>query len=143
MVRIFSKSKRYIDELKSTMNIKNKTDSHKIESLYQGRSRLIKSRNTLTILRVIFFISLYASIVSSVTSMFNILPVLSELLTTIFKFLGIIGTSFSLIMVIVLGHSIRNYNRDIATIESHILSIYVKHDKSTTEDFDMLMRKIK
>lgn len=143
MVRIFSKSKRYIDELKSTMNIKNKTDSHKIESLYQGRSRLIKSRNTLTILRVIFFISLYASIVSSVTSMFNILPVLSELLTIILKFLGIIGTSFSLIMVIVLGHSIRNYNRDITTIESHILSIYVKHDKSTAEDFDMLMRKIK
>lgn len=143
MVRIFSKSRRYIDELKSSMNIKNKTDSHKIESLYEVRKRLIQSRDTLTLLRIIFFISLYASIISSFTTIFNLLPVISEFVDYMLKYFGIIGTTFSVIMVLILGHAIRNYNRDIATVESHILSIHVKHDKSNVEDFDMLMKKIK
>jgi hypothetical protein len=143
MVRIFSKSRRYIDELKSSMNIKNKIDSHKIESLYEGRARLIKSRDGLNFFRAIFYIALYASILSGFTTIFNLLPLLSEVLDFILTYLGIIGTTFSIIMIVVLGHSIQNYDRDIATIESHILSMHVKHDKSSIEDFDLLMKKIK
>jgi len=143
MVRIFSKSRRYIDELKSSMSIKSKIDSHKMQSLYEVRRRLIQSRNTLTFLRVIFFISLYASIISGFTTIFNLLPVISEFVEYMLKYFGIIGTTFSLIMVLILGHSVRNYNRDIATVESHILSIHVKHDKSNVEDFDLLMKRIK
>lgn len=143
MVRIFSKSRRYIDELKSSMNIKSKIDFHKVESLYESRKRLIQSRDALTFLRIIFFTSLYASIISSFTTIFNLLPLLSEFLDYVLTYFGIIGTTFSVIMVLILGHSIRNYNRDIATIESHILSIHVKHDKSSVEDFDLLMKKIK
>lgn len=143
MVRIFSKSRRYIDELKSSMNIKNKNDSSKIDSLYNVRLRLIKSRDTLNFLRIIFYIALYASIISSFTTIFNLLPLVSKFIDYILTLFGIIGTTFSIIMIFFLAHSIRNYDRDIATIESHILSIHVKHDKSSAEDFNILMKKIK
>ena len=143
MVRIFSKSRRYIDELKSSMNIKSKIDSDKIESLYNVRSRLIKSRDTLNFLRIIFFIALYASIISSFTTLFNLVPAVSKFLDFLLTLFSIIGTTFSIIMIFLLSHSIRNYDRDIATIESHILSIHVKHDKSTPEEFNSLMKKIK
>ncbi len=143
MVRIFSKSRRYIDELKSSMNIKNKIDSSKIDSLYGVRSRLIKSRDTLNFLRIIFFIALYASIISSFTTLFNLIPAVSKFLDFLLTLFSIIGTTFSIIMIFFLAHSIRNYDRDIATIESHILSINVKHDRSKPEEFDLLMKKIK
>lgn len=143
MVRIFSKSRRYIDELKSSMNIKNKIDSRKINSLYSVRSRLIKSRDTLNFLRIIFFIALYASIISSFTTLFNLIPAVSKFLDFLLTLFSIIGTTFSIIIIFFLAHSIRNYDRDIATIESHILSIHVKHDRSKPEEFDLLMKKIK
>ncbi|GIU69923.1 MAG: hypothetical protein KatS3mg002_1159 [Candidatus Woesearchaeota archaeon] len=143
MVRIISKSKRYIDELKEYFNIEDEVDSHKINKLYSIREKLIKSKNTLNILRIIFFLALYASLLSGLTKIFNLLPWISTFIDFVLTFLGILGTTFSVIMILVLGQSIRNYDRDISTIESHILSIYVKYDKTDKEKFDGLMDKIR
>lgn len=143
MVRIISKSRRYIDELKSAVVITNKKDSHKISSLYSVRNKLIKRRDRFNVLRVIFYIALYASIISSFTTILNIFPLISRFLDFALTYIGILGTTFSLIMILLLTQSIRNYDRDISTIDSHIISIHVKYDKSNIDNFDLLMKKIK
>ncbi|MGV8150707.1 MAG: hypothetical protein ACP5NV_03195 [Candidatus Woesearchaeota archaeon] len=143
MVRILSKSRRYIDELRELMSIKDKNDQRKIYSLYDTRKKLIKRRDRYNLIRAIFYIALYASLISSFTSIFNLLPWISRFLDFFLTYIGILGTTFSLIIILILSHSIRNYDRDVATIESHILSIYVKYDSSKPEYFDMLLKKIK
>lgn len=143
MVRIISKSKRYIDELKEYLEIDNDLDSHKIKKLYDVRDKLIKNKNALNVLRIIFFIALYASLISGLTKIFNLLPILSRFIDFVLTFLGILGTTFSIIMILLIGQSIKNYEKDISTIESHILSIYVKYDNISKEKFDLLMNKIK
>lgn len=143
MVRIISKSRRYVDELRSSISIKDKKDSHKIESLYTIRKKLIRKRNILNFYRVIFYVALYASIISSFTSIFNLLPFISKLVDFILTYTGILGTTFSFIMILILTHSIKNYDRDISTTDSHIIAIHVKHDKSDKEKFSGLMKKIK
>ncbi|MEM4710776.1 MAG: hypothetical protein QXL18_02415 [Candidatus Woesearchaeota archaeon] len=142
MVRLFPKSKRYIDEIRSFMVFNDKNDAEKTVELYNIRKKLLKKRNVLSTLRIIFFISLYASIVSSFTNMLKN-NLISGFLNSIIIIISILGTTFSVLMIFLLGHAIRNYDRDIATIESHIIAVYVKNDKLNSKQFNKILRKLK
>lgn len=143
MVRIFPKSRKYIDEIKKTLKVSDDVDKHKLNKLYFVHSKLEKSRRRLSNIRIFFFVALYASILSSFTSIVNhFLPVLSSLINYLFTLFGIIGTTISIIMIAILTHTINTFNRDITVVESHIISIYVKNDKSSKSEFDSLIAKI-
>lgn len=142
MVRLFPKSKRYIDEIRLYMTFNNKDDAEKTVELYNIREKLLKKRNVLNALRIMFFISLYASLVSSFTNIFNN-NVISKFFNSIILLISILGTTFSVMMIFVLGHAIRNYDRDIATIESHIIAVYVKNDKLNSKQFNKILKGLK
>lgn len=124
------------------MVFNDKNDAEKTVELYNIRKKLLKKRNVLSTLRIIFFISLYASIVSSFTNMLKN-NLISGFLNSIIIIISILGTTFSVLMIFLLGHAIRNYDRDIATIESHIIAVYVKNDKLNSKQFNKILRKLK
>jgi len=142
-MRIFTKSRQYVDQVRKTVAIKNKADAHKVELLYSARKRLIEKRRRQNLLRFIFYVALYASLISSITSILNLYPFLSKVLDFILTYAGIFGTTFSLIAILLLTHSIRNFDRDITTVESHIIAIHVKYDKTKGRKFEQLIRKIR
>lgn len=124
------------------MVFNDKNDAEKTVELYNIREKLLKRRNVLSTLRIIFFISLYASIVSSFTNLLKN-NLISGFLNSIIIIISILGTTFSVLMIFILGHAIRNYDRDIATIESHIIAVYVKNDKLNSKQFNKILRKLK
>lgn len=142
MVRIFFKSYKYIDELRKSCKITRQPDKRKVELLFSTYERLRKARRKYVFVRGLFYVALYAAVVSSLLSVFNVI-FLSKLFDFIFTVFGIIGTTFALIMIVALTILIRNYDRDLSTIESHIISIYVKYDTADAKTFEQMIKKIR
>ena len=143
MVRIISKSPGYIAQIKKHHKVPHVRDAHKINELFHVRAKLFRQRKKFLGIRFFFYIALYASLISSITSIFNVFPLISKFLDFLLTYLGILGTTISLAVIVALTYTIRVYDRDIATLDAHILAIHVKHDNSDKKSFDALLKKIK
>lgn len=123
--------KAYLSRLEGRVKVTNKTDKENIEFLKQKMRRYLGRMAVFAGARTFFYILLYISVV------LNFLGDLAEPQATAFidKFASplvvlssIIGTTISLIYVLLFTKFVNIYWEDIRTISTNMISIYSKYD---------------
>ena len=79
---------------------------------------------SLSLIRMILFAVLYGSIISAVSSQ---IPVISELINTILSITAVIGTTLSLILILLINQYIDRIAGDLNVLSSHIIAYYTVH----------------
>lgn len=124
----YRRALNYIKELESRAKIDIK-DFKQVQDLKERLKHTGYKLRTLETTRVVFFIFLYSTIVSTFTSF---IPG-SEILTNrLIKIGSVLGSTISLIIVGIASKAISTYILDLNMISAHLIAIYSKHAKRPT-----------
>ncbi|RME52469.1 hypothetical protein D6783_04605 [Candidatus Woesearchaeota archaeon] len=134
-----SRLRLYIEVLDRHISIKNKNDREKLEQLTQHFKHVHARLIALRVFRDFFYLILYISFVSSILSKVRYFGVVQSIYQAIAE---LIGTTLSVIAILTLTRLINLHIGNLQSLSSHIIAIYIKHDKTKDDALIEEIRKI-
>ncbi|MFH1916227.1 MAG: hypothetical protein ABIJ21_03105 [Nanoarchaeota archaeon] len=136
-----SRLKQYLDQLKEDIPIRQEKDKKRIRSLRRKIKRTFIKMRVFSWTRGLFYVVLYASIVSNF---------LGDFATPEAKFIGrfaqpfiilssIIGTTISLFLVLIFTKVLNTYWEDARTYATHLIAIYIRNDTVPSKKLDSFL----
>lgn len=133
---------QYLDQLHQDIPVRDKGDDARIRMLGEKIGTVFTKMRVFGGVRIFFYFLLYASIVSNFVA-----DIASSGSSLIGKFTEpfvvmstIIGTTLSLLVILGLTRVINTYWEDARTYATHMIAIYVKHEKPSKQ-LDVFLRR--
>jgi hypothetical protein len=120
--------------MKHVVELKSKVDAENAQRLETELDKVATRHLTLSRVRVVVFVLLYASIISTVGSA---LPILRDVVQTIAYITGVVGVSVLSILAFYMTYRIRQLYDHMVILYSHLVAIYEKHNKKVYSSSDL------
>jgi hypothetical protein len=133
---------QYLDRLHQDIPLRGKEDKEHVRLLGEKIGSVFVKMRVLGFIRMFFYLLLYASIVSNF---------IADLVTANSSLIGrfaepfvimstIIGTTISLLLILLFTRVINTYWEDARTYATHMIAIYAKNEKPSRQ-LDVFLRK--
>jgi hypothetical protein len=112
--------------VKTVVALKNSVDRANAELLESELDRWGKRYTVLSRVRVVVFILLYASILSTIS-----VPILSDVVQSLVTITGLVGVGVLSLLVLYVSYLMRETFNKMLVLYSHVVAMYEKNNKFT------------